>query len=256
MVSSQIKKGEKQLLVETPIKENLLPNEIDNSWLNILTSDFINELQSIYATIKDESYYPSNEVVMRFMKMNLSDVKCIILGMDPYPSDYMNEHNEKVSVATGRSFEVDNLNNWNQKFKQASLRNIVKAIYLQENGEDKSFADIREEINNGKFHISQPHEWFDNMEKQGVMFLNATLTVKAGKPDSHTKLWENIMNDIIRYIDNNATVKWLILGNKAKERITRVLGLKDNMVFGCHPRMTSFVNENIFSRIQEINFYC
>lgn len=247
-----IKKGDNYML--------LLPKERHPSWDLLLTDDFMSKLYEIETILEampvmnDYRYFPEKENIMRFMKQDLSKIKCIILGMEPYASWYENENGEIVPVATGRSFEIDNVYSWQQKFKQSSLRNILKTVYYNETGVIKSLDEIREEMSAGDFVMSSPHEWFDELEQSGVMFLNATLTVEPNKPDSHTKMWENVMNDIIKYIDSNADAKWLLFGNKAQSRIIYALGEQLNIYKCCHPRLAEFVNENIFAKIPEIDW--
>lgn len=241
---------------------SLLPNNVHNSWCELLTSDFMKRLEDIELSLDSMpkhssgyAYFPAKENVMRFLSQDVTKIKCIILGMEPYPSWYVDENDVFVPVATGRSFEIANVSDWNQKFKQTSLRNMLKTIYFNTTGEKKSVEEIRKEINNGKFNISQPHEWFGALENEGVLFLNATLTVEPINPDSHTSLWTDVMNDIILYIDNHGdNVKWLLFGNKAQERLHSALGEQKYIHKCSHPRLAEFVDENIFKEVPEIKW--
>ena len=102
--------------------------KIHKSWLDFFTNDIENELENIEKQIGD-NYFPSKENILRFMQLDLNKVKYIIVGMEPYPSSYI-ENNQVIPEATGRSFEVSSVKSWNQKFKQSSLRNILKTIYF------------------------------------------------------------------------------------------------------------------------------
>lgn len=197
--------------------------------------------------------FPKEENVLRFLQNDLNNIKIIIVGMEPYPSSFEKDGNI-YPIATGRSFEIANVINWNQKFKQSSLRNILKTIYYNEYGEIISLEILRNKIKNNEFSIKQPKEWFDSLEKQGVLFLNATLTVEPYNVDSHTKIWSNFMNNLMIYISNkNKNIKWLLWGNKAQERILSIIN-PENAICSCHPRLFEFVNENCFSKIKEINW--
>ena len=110
----------------------LLPNYVDDSWKELLSDDFIEKLNVIEKTLDrmplhdcGYAYFPKKDKIMRFLSLDLQNIKCIILGMEPYPSWYINEDGKIEGVATGRSFEVKNVKSWQQKFKQASLINIL-----------------------------------------------------------------------------------------------------------------------------------
>ena len=228
-----------------PIKEN-------STWNDFFTEDILKELEEIETKI-GTNYFPNKENVLRFTNTDLNNIKCIIVGMEPYPSSFV-FNNKLIPEATGRSFEIKSLEDktWNYKFKQSSLRNILKAIYYNETGCKKSLDEIRKEISNETFKISQPSEWFDNLENQGVLFLNATLTVIPGHVDTHTKIWEEFMSKLIPYIDKQ-NVKWLLWGNKAQDRVLPLIN-KNNAICSCHPRLANFVDENPFQYIKSINW--
>lgn len=221
----------------------------ENNW-GFIDEEKIMQLEKIYNSI--ESFYPKEENVLRFLNTDFANIKYIIVGMDPYPSSY-EENGNVFSQATGRSFEVASINSWNEKFKQSSLRNILKTIYYNDTGTIKSIEKIREEIISKKFNILQPHEWYDNLEKQGVVFLNATLTVEPGNPNSHVKLWDEFMHDLITYIDKNSNAKWLLWGNDAKNRVFELVR-KEQCILSCHPRLAQFVEENCFGKTDGINW--
>lgn len=232
-----------------------LPEYIDLSWNDFINrKDILDELNKIYEQI-GHNYFPAEENVLRFLKLDLNNLKCIIVGMEPYPTAYLKDGIE-IPMATGRSFEVSILNgqDWNYKIKQSSLRNILKTIYFNETGQIKSLEDIRNEINKHDFKILNPHDLFDNLEQQGVLFLNATLTVEKQNVDSHRKIWEYFMNELIKYIiDKNKNIKWLLWGDKAKTRILPFID-ENNAIISQHPRLSGFVNENCFKSITTINW--
>jgi len=239
---------------------SLLPENIHPSWNPLLTNSFIAELKRIEnklnsLTIHEESQhrsFPKTENVMRFLEIDLNSVKYIILGMDPYPSWYEID-GTIFPVATGRSFEVGNLNSWQQKFNQKSLQNILKTIYFNKTGEKVRLAEIRELMADNRFTISPPHQWFDNLEAQGVLFLNATLTVTPRSPDSHTQDWKFIMTQVIRYV-NSTQVCWLLFGKEAQKRVREAILGEFSAHNCCHPRNAQFVDENIFQYAADIDW--
>lgn len=240
---------------------SLLPKNIHPSWDELLTDDFKSKLDIIENAIEAEpvhntgyKYFPEKQNIMRFLSQDLNSLKYIIVGMEPYPSWYTDENNDIKPVATGRSFEIANVTDWCQKFKQSSLRNMLKTVYVNETGKNETLEEIREHILDGTFNISKPHDWFSKLEQQGVLFLNATLTVKPDVVDSHMNLWKDAMNDIIRYINDKGNVKWLLFGDKAKARVYSVIGTKNCMSY-CHPRLGRFIKINPFGDIPDIKWY-
>ena len=221
-------------------------------WESFFTIERIKELEIIFNKIGD-NYFPLKEDVLRFLNLDLDNIKYVILGMDPYPSSYI-KSGKSIPIATGRSFEVKNLKLWSSSFKQSSLKNIVKTVYFNETGKIENWNKIKMEIDDNNFLIKNPEEWFESLENQGVMFLNSSLTVKPGKPGSHIFIWNNFMNDLIKYINGyNNNIKWLVWGNNALKRID---GLIDNkkIIKSCHPRNSTFIKENCLKGIKDINF--
>lgn len=211
----------------------------------------LDEISKKIETGEEVPYYPAPENVLRFLNNDLNNVKYVIVGMEPYPSSFIRDGKE-IPVATGRSFEVANVESWQQKFKQSSLRNILKTIYYNETGEYKPLAEIRKKIATGEFPIKEPPAWFDSLEAQGVMFLNATLTVKPAAVDSHTKIWAGFMDRLIRHIDGKGCT-WLLWGNKASDRVLPLVK-RENAITACHPRLAGFVKENCFAKTEGINW--
>lgn len=231
---------------------------VDNheSWNAFFSSTIIQQkLQKADSQLCPEDYYPAEENVFRFAKVNLAGIKYIIVGLEPYPSCGIDRiTGDIVPIATGRSFEVSNLLTWDEKFKQSSLRNILKTIYYNETGKMASLDTIRDKIRDGEFLIAQPNQWFNRMENQGVLFLNASLTVKRGKTDTHGKIWEAFMNELIRYITGHTRdVQWLLWGNKAYERVSPFVP-NEQIIRSCHPRLDAFVKENCFAYADKVNW--
>ena len=210
--------------------------------------------EAIDPAVTGTDYYPAPENVLRFLRME-APVKYCIVGMDPYPS--FNER-DGIPIATGRSFEVSELygQGWDYKIRQASLRNILKAIYYNETGTNPSLSVIRDEIAYGRFDILPPTEWFNAMEAQGVLFLNSTLTVEAGRPGSHQKLWEPFRAKLIPYLEQMGCV-FMLWGNNAQTEVSVYLSdeAKTSQVLTApHPRMAEFVTGNTFRDAPEIDW--
>ena len=253
----------------------LLPNNIHPSWNGFLTEDVLNELKEIEHKIgSNYNPRPSNRV-LRFMTIDLSKVVVICLGMDAYPSkdtgyvnkeallkdaselqnfeihNYNNGDMVEVSLSgTGRSFEVGSLMDWNDKFRQVSLKNIVRLLYKNYNDIDdyediKKFSDIQKEIKSGDFNILPPNKIFDSWEKQGVLCMNIYPTCEIGKPGSHKDIWHDFSVRLLNYISKtNPNISWFLWGKEAVAHKEYILDGK--IVESRHPMMCSAKYEDDF----------
>lgn len=193
---------------------SLIPKEVHPSWNKFLTERIVSELEGIEEKI-GSNINPEPENVLRFMKNDLYNIKVVILGQDPYP---------EKGRATGRAFEVGDLTSWNQKFRQVSLKNIVRLIYKNYNDIDdyrqiKKFSQIQKEIKDGTFSILPPDKIFKSWEKQGVLLLNTYLSVEAGLTGSHISIWQNFSEELLKFIsEENRNISWFLWGRMAEEK--------------------------------------
>lgn len=222
------------------------------SYKDFFTQSRIMQLQGIMNEISKDIYFPDANNIFRFMEVPISEIKCVLLGMEPYPSWTSLPNGTIIPEATGRSFEVKSVVNWSQKFKQSSMRNILKSLYYLYTGEKENLDTIRTKINTKEFPVPQPENWFNEMEKQGVVFLNATLTVKKAIPDTHKYIWNEFMTDLIKYInEKNPNIKWILAGKQAQEKAERLV---NNAIITHHPRLDSFVMECPFKSVSDVNW--
>lgn len=229
---------------------SLLPNNIHNSWDDFLTEEILQELKEIETKIGD-NFVPRRENILRFMENDLMAVKITFAGQDPFYSMYQDKDTgEELPVANGRSFQPDLLKSWQDSFSQKSLQNIIRLIYKSYNNienydEIKPFSKIRKEIETGEFKILPPHEWFDSLESQGVLFLNTYFTTVPGKGNAHRKIWTKFSNELIKYISTkNPEICWFLWGAEA-------ISLEKHIVNGTlyksnHPTFCSKKYENDF----------
>jgi len=210
----------------------LIPENYHSSW-----KDFLKENNRLILEIEDkigDNINPEKENVLRFLNQDLNKIKIIILGQDPYP---------EKGRATGRAFEVGDLNSWNEKFRQVSLKNIIRAIHKVYRGytryEDiKKFSEIQNEIRKEEFEILPPDKLFKSWEKQGVLLLNTYLSVEVGKPGSHKKNWEKFNENLLKYIsENNQDIKYFLWGKHAESRKEFIKSGK--LYISRHPMMCS-----------------
>jgi uracil-DNA glycosylase len=221
---------------------SLIPKDYHPSWNKFLTDDIIVELSDIETKIGN-NINPAHDNVLRFMKNNLYDIKVVILGQDPYP---------EKGRATGRAFEVGDLVSWNQKFRQVSLKNIIRLIYknyneINEYKDIKRFSEIQKEIKEGKFLILPPDKIFKSWEKQGVLLLNTYLSVEAGITGSHIQIWQNFSERLLKFIsEENKNINWFLWGRMAEDKKQFIKYGK--FYISRHPMMCSEAYEDDFLR--------
>lgn len=227
---------------------SLLDNvTIHPSWNEFLTDECKNELEIIEGKIGND-YTPSADKVLRFLSLDLNELKVVILGQDPY---------KPVGVATGRSFEPSNLNDWSDKFRQVSLKNIVRLIYKTYNQitEYDKIPNYSEIIKDNNFVIKSPHDWFDSLENQGVLFLNTTLTCKIGLSNSHKDIWSHFSSELLKYISTKRPdLYWFLWGKESISNSSYIYTENEDkyIIKSNHPMMcaekyeTDFLKSNCF----------
>lgn len=164
--------------------------------------NLINFMESEYNS--NLIYPPRDKVFNAFVLTSFKDVKVIILGQDPY-------HGE--NQANGLSFSVKE----GQKLPP-SLKNIFKELQ----------SDL--DIYNNSGDLSS---W----AKQGVLLLNATLTVQAKKPGSHqNKGWEVFTDVVIRELsDNKEHLVFILWGAYAQKKGQHIDRTKHLVIESAHP---------------------
>ncbi len=226
----------------------------NDSWKKfIATSKHFDKMQRFVDNEKD--ICPEKDKVFRFMSCDLDNAKCIILGMDPYPSTYK-EENQVLPVATGRSFEVANVKLFIDRYKQTSLANIFKALNYYKYDKVYTMDELRKMHMDTDDELIDMHRWFDRMEEQGVIFLNATLTTKVGKSGAHINLWKDFMDEVISYMAQRK-LKWLIWGDSALKRVENIVD-KNDIIYSCHPASrvnNNFITDCCFKKVKNIKWF-
>lgn len=207
-------------------------NTVDSSWISFFTKqEVINHLKFIENKLIG-NYTPCDSKVLRFATVDLNKVKIVIIGIDPYP---------QKGVATGRSFEVSNIIDWNDKGLNKSLKNILKLIHKSEFNlpKEKSIDEVRKDINNGKFLIKKPNEVFEYWENQGVLFLNSAFTCEVGKSETHIEYWNKFFCELLKYIcEENKNIKYFLWG-KARKYEGILQNKNDGLYKSDHPVATN-----------------
>jgi len=185
--------------------------KIKDSWKNILQSEFEKPyFENLTSFVKNEyskhTCYPKGaDVFAAFDFCALDDLKVVILGQDPYHG---------VGQANGLCFSVhDGITH------PPSLINIFKEIEKDVNIPYPKSGDLS--------------RW----AKQGVLLLNATLTVRAGEAGSHQKQgWEQFTDAVIQKIsEEKKDVVFLLWGGFAKKKAKLIDKNKHHILTSGHP---------------------
>ena len=195
----------------------LTPN-IEESWRDALWNEFQSEsfVKLKKFLLQERSQYsvypPGPHIFNAFDNTPLSSVKVVILGQDPY-------HGK--GQAHGLCFSVP------QGIKPPpSLVNIFKEIH----------ADLGLDI--------PSHGNLEAWARQGVMLLNATLTVRASNAGSHQKKgWEEFTDSVIKVIsEKQERVVFLLWGRYAQAKEILIDDTKHLILKAAHPSPFSAYN--------------
>ncbi len=186
--------------------------KIEPSWKKALKEEFEKDyFPQIALHIKTEKsqgktiYPPGSYIFNAFNSTPIEKVKVVILGQDPYHG---------AGQAHGLCFSVQN-----GVPPPPSLINIFKELH----------DDIGISIPN--------HGNLTRWAEQGVFLLNASLTVRAGEPMSHSKIgWATFTDSVIKRIsDLKKNVVFLLWGKFAQEKRVLIDETKHLILRSVHP---------------------
>lgn len=204
--------------------------KIHDSWQPILSEEFDKPyFQQIASTIRKELHegrivYPAGHNI--FNAFNLcpwQKVQVVILGQDPY---------HRAGQAHGLSFSVP----YGVK-APPSLQNIYKELHTDIDG----------------FEIPN-HGNLEAWAQQGVLLLNAVLTVRAAEPASHSAIgWELFTDAVIQKISSQKqNIVFILWGNFAQQKVHLIDAEKHLILKSVHPSPFSayqgFFGSKPFSR--------
>ncbi|MGE5106708.1 MAG: uracil-DNA glycosylase [Sphingobacteriales bacterium] len=187
--------------------------KMENSWKEVLKNEFTKPyFQQIVTFLKTERmagktiYPPGSMIFNAFNHTPFDKVKVVILGQDPYHG---------AGQAHGLCFSVQD-----GVAPPPSLINIYKEIQT----------DIGVGMNAKNGNLTK---WAD----QGVFLLNASLTVRANEPMSHSKIgWAEFTDAVIKKIsDEKKGVVFLLWGKFAQEKQVLIDETKHHVLKAAHP---------------------
>jgi uracil-DNA glycosylase len=179
--------------------KSLLIEEFNQPYFLALKEFLVQEKQS-YAV-----YPPGNRIFSAFDHTPWDNVKVVILGQDPYHGKGQ-AHGLCFSVPTGIQ-------------SPPSLVNIFKELYNDLGVPIPSHGNLE--------------AWAD----QGVLLLNATLTVRANQAGSHqNRGWERFTDSVIRRLsENKEGLVFILWGRFAQAKENLVDGRKHHILKAAHP---------------------
>ena len=191
---------------------------LEGDWAEALKDEFHKDYyRRLYSFVKEEYasytvYPPSDKLFTALHVTPLKEVRAVILGQDPY---------HEPGQAMGMSFSVpDGVD------IPPSLRNIYKEIH----------EDVGEKIPDS----GDLTRW----AKQGVLLLNAVLTVRAHQANSHKgKGWEQFTDAVIRAVDReDRPVVFMLWGRNARDKKDLIVNKKHLVLDAAHPSPLSAHN--------------
>ncbi|NME63947.1 uracil-DNA glycosylase [Clostridium cadaveris] len=204
---------------------------LKNDWKDLLEDEFkssyyLNLRKFLISEYKSNIVYPNMYDIFNALHYTpYSKVKVVILGQDPYHGPNQ-AHGLSFSVKPGVP-------------APPSLVNIYKELhtdlncYMPNNGYLKKWAD------------------------QGILLLNAVLTVRAGEANSHrNKGWENFTNKIIELVNSKTEpVVFILWGKNAQEKQALITNPIHHIIKSVHPSPLSasrgFFGSRPFSKTNE-----
>ena len=191
---------------------------IENEWLEYLKPEFSKPYyRELYKFVKEEYstreiFPPSDKIFSALEHTSVKDVKVVIIGQDPY---------HEPGQAHGMSFSV-----LPGVKTPPSLQNMYKELntelgcYIPNNGYLVKWAD------------------------QGVLLLNAVLTVRSGAANSHKgKGWEQFTDAVIRAVNaQDRPVVYLLWGSNARAKKVLINNPKHLVLETVHPSPLSAYN--------------
>jgi len=184
------------------------PGDWNSALAGEKTKDYFRRLidQVSDSYLRETVYPPFDQVFHALEATPLNQVKVVIIGQDPYFNP---------GQANGMAFSVGAGTRL-----PPSLVNIYKELFYEYG-----------------YPVPKTNGSLEPWARQGVLLLNATLTVKGGQALSHSQWgWQTFTDEIIRTIDKEERpIVYLLWGNYAKEKANLISNKKACIIKTAHP---------------------
>ncbi|TDG35039.1 uracil-DNA glycosylase [Pedobacter changchengzhani] len=207
---------------------------IEPGWLAVLNEEFEKDyMKSLKSFLQDEKtrgyeiFPKGSDIFNALNSTRFDDVKVVILGQDPYHG---------VGQAHGLSFSVQ---------KGTTIPPSLKNIYKELTTDIEGF-------------YTPTHGNLTQWAQQGVLLLNATLTVRASEPGSHQKRgWEIFTDEVIKALsEKRENIVFLLWGKYAQQKASLIDQKKHHVLTAPHPSPfsvhTGFYGSNHFSKANKL----
>ena len=186
------------------------------SWGSIIDVKEMNRALSQLTDLNNIAPSPKH-IFDAFKLCDYNNLKCIILGMDPYP---------QKGIATGLAFA-----NYGDSELSPSLKVIQSSLY---------------HTSEGRMDVT-----LESWAAQGVLLLNSALTVEVNKPGSHTMIWRNFIISVLKNLsDYSPGLVYILFGNTAKTFLPYI-NKNNKVILERHPsyyaRCNTLLEKDVFT---------
>jgi uracil-DNA glycosylase len=200
--------------------KDLVSSHVHSSWLPVF-EPVTSVIGEILSKVEHDELAPPLESVFHAFSIELSSVRCVIVGQDPYPTP---------GNAMGLAFSTPPTIT---KIPQ-SLRNIFT------------------ELESDQGHAAPAHGDLSKWSNEGVLLLNRVLTTRQGESNAHEKIgWQRVTDHIASELGKRDVVA--VLWGKQAQELSRFFRYK---VEGVHPSPLSayrgFFGSNPFAQVNQL----
>lgn len=201
----------------------------------ITSNDFTEIIDKLINEVDNKRRFTPRlkDVFNAFKECDLSNLKCVILGQDPYP---MLDHNQINTVADGLAFSCSVTMK-----EQPSLTKIFDAIQTTVYTDTKYNRDC------------DLKRWAN----QGVLLLNTGLTTQINKPGTHYEIWKPFLSFVLDYLYwNKQEIAFILMGKVAQGWEDLINDSNSIVINTTHPVSASYNKtdwdcNNCFNRVNQ-----
>lgn len=193
--------------------KDIINETVNTDWKNVLIkllepykNDINSKLTKEISEYGEHRIFPHKKLIFScFNYFNINELKCLIIGQDCYHTS---------GVANGLCF----------------------SHYPQKNNKlQPSLVNIFRELNKNEKNIRVNPDLSD-WAKQGCLLLNMSLTVLQSCPNSHAHIWNNYLQDIVKWIAENCNnVCVMLWGNFAQMTEKYFVNKNNHILKAGHP---------------------